>query len=143
MPLNAGVEVEGLREFLRGLKKLDPELDKAIKTELKGVAEEVASDARQLAPSKSGRARGSIRSGADARGPYLAGGKKSVPYFGWLDFGARTPVAGNPRSYGPWFRSGAGPKDGRFIYPAIRRNKQTIQEGGEQALANALDASGL
>lgn len=29
MPQSAGIEVDGLREFLRGLKKVQPELDKA------------------------------------------------------------------------------------------------------------------
>lgn len=145
MGLSAGIKVDGFRDTQRALKRLAPEVDKALKVELKDVAEIVADTARSLAgPSaKSGRARGTIRAGADGKGPYLAGGKKSVRYFAWLDFGGRRPVKGHPRSYGPWYRSGPGPKKGRFIYPAIDRNTDTIIDGGTRALAKARDAAGL
>ena len=140
---SSGVEIEGVREFHRALAKFDPELNKALKAEMKTVADTVAESARAAMPSKSGRARGSVRSGADNKGPYVAGGKKSVPYVGWLDFGSRRPVTGQPRSYGPWFRSGAGPARGRFIYPAIDQQKDTIFDGAVTALNNARDAAGL
>lgn len=143
MGLSAGVEVAGLREFQKGLKKLNPELDKSLKAELKTVAEVVADDARARVPSKSGRARKSVRAGADAKGPYVAGGKTSVPYYPWLDFGSRQPVTGHPRSAGPWFKSGAGPKKGRFIYPAIDENQARIIEGATQALETARGNAGI
>lgn len=145
MGLSAGIKLDGFRETQAALKRLAPELDKAMKAELKDVAELVGETARALAgpSSRTGRARGSIRAGADGKGPYLAGGKKAVPYYAWLEFGSRTPVRGHPRSYGPWFRSGAGPKGGRFIYPAIRKNEDTILEGGHAAVAKAREAAEL
>ena len=143
MGLSAGVEVAGLREFQKGLKKLNPELDKSLKAELKTVAEVVADDARGRVPSKSGRARKSVRAGADAKGPYVQGGKASVPYYPWLDFGSRRAVSGHPRSAGPWFKSGAGPKKGRFIYPAIDENQARIIEGATQALETARGNAGI
>lgn len=141
MALNAGIKVEGLREFQSGLRKLDPELDKALKTELKGVAETVAADARARVPRRTGRAAGSLRAGADAKGPYVKGGKSTVPYYGWLDFGSRTPVSGRPRSVGPWVKSGRGPKRGRAIYPAIDANKKHIEKSATEALDRATRAS--
>ena len=126
MALKAGVKVEGLTECLRDMKQLEPELFKELKVELKDVAEDVLHDAQNDMPVKSARALQSMRAGADTGGPFVAGGKKSVPYYGWLDFGSRTPIRGRPRSVGPWKGSGAGPKKGRFLYPAIDRNAENI-----------------
>jgi hypothetical protein len=138
-----GIEIDGHVAFSRALKKLDPELSKQLKEDLKAVAEVVATDARQRVPSKSGRARGSIRAGADNKGPYVAGGKKAVPYYGWLDFGSRKPVKGNPRSEGPWSKSGPGPARGRFIYAAIDANEDEILDAAVAAFTKARDAAGL
>jgi hypothetical protein len=137
MAQNAGIEVAGLREFQKGLKQLSPEIDKELKTELKAVAEAIVPDARRRLPSRTGRASGSIRAGADAKGPYIVGGKKAVPYYGWLDFGSRNPRSGQPRRVGPWTKSGAGPKKGRAIYPAIDANTDTIITGAVAALNKA------
>lgn len=137
------VEIDGHVQFSRALKKLDPELSAALKVELKAVAEIVATDTRQRVPSKSGRARGTVRAGADNKGPYVAGGKKAIPYYGWLDFGTRTPVKGHPRSYGPWFKSGPGPARGRFIYAAIGANADEIYDAAVAAFTKARDAAGL
>jgi hypothetical protein len=138
-----GIEIDGHVQLSRALKKLEPELAATLKEELKAVAELVATDARQRVPEKSGRARGSIRAGADNKGPYVAGGKKAVPYYGWLDFGSRKPVKGHPRSYGPWFKSGPGPARGRFIYAAVDANEDEIYEAAVAAFMKARDAAGL
>jgi hypothetical protein len=140
---STGIEIEGVREFHRALAKFDPELNRTLKVEMRTVADTVADTARAAVPSKSGRTRASVRAGADNKGPWVAGGKRAVPHYGWLDFGSRRPVTGQPRSYGPWFRSGAGPARGRFIYPAIDRNRDTIRDAAIAALNNARDAAGL
>jgi hypothetical protein len=138
---NAGIEVEGLREFLKGLRKVEPELDKTLKAELKDVAQPIAADARSRIKSK--RAAATIRAGADAKGPYIAGGKSALPWYGWFDFGSRNPRSGQPRRVGPWTSSGAGPKGGRGIYPAIAAHNDDIIKGAERALDNARNAAGL
>lgn len=137
MPLKAGVKVEGLVELQRDLKQLDPALAKTLRAELKDVAEDVLHDAQNDMPVKSGRALESMKAGADAGGPYVAGGKRSVPYYGWLDFGSRTPIRGRPRSVGPWKGSGAGPKKGRIIFPAIDRNRDNITRRSVDAFEKA------
>lgn len=137
MPLKAGIKVDGLPELQRALKDLDPALAKALKVELKDVAESVMHDAQNDMPVKSGRALESMKAGADIAGPYVAGGKKSVPYYGWLDFGSRTPIKGRPRSVGPWKGTGAGPKKGRFIFPAIDRNRDVIERKSTDAFEKA------
>jgi hypothetical protein len=135
--LKAGIKVDGLVELQRDLKQLDPELAKSLKAELKDVAEDVLHDAQNDMPVKSARALQSMKAGADVKGPYVSGGKRSVPYYGWLDFGSRTPIRGRPRSVGPWKGSGAGPKKGRFLFPAIDRNRENITRRAVAAFQKA------
>ena len=132
----AEVQIDGLKAFRRALGQIDPALQKELRGEFLKIGERVATTARARVPrGKTGKAAGSIRAGVSGNNAYVQGGKSSVPYYGWLDFGARTPVSGRPRSVGPWKGSGVGPKRGRFIYPAIDENRQHI----EQASANAME----
>jgi hypothetical protein len=128
------VRVEGIADLRRGLRKIDPELAKEFRGSILPIAEKVAADARSRVPSKSGRAAASIRGGVSGNNAYVQGGKKSVPYFGWLDFGARTPQTGRPRSVGPWAKSGPGLSKGRFIYPAIGANRDAIEKQAVEAI---------
>jgi hypothetical protein len=121
------VTITGLKELNAALKKLeDAVLSSQVRAAFLDAADLIAVRARAKVPSRSGKAAGSISAGAGARGSYVQGGKGSVPYYGWLDFGSRSPVSGNPRSRGPWAGSGTGPKSGRFIYPAIDENSEAM-----------------
>lgn len=135
----AEIEIEGLAAFRRGLRQIDPQLAKDFRQEILPIARRVADDARGRVPQKSGRAAGSIRGGVSGNNAYVAGGKKAVPYYGWLDFGSRRPVKGNPRSQGPWSGSGRGPKGGRFIYPAIAANREDIAKQAAEAIDNIIE----
>ena len=131
------VRVSGMAETQRSLKKLDPALALAFRKEFLTIGKKIAADAKTEVPSVSGKARGSIRAGMKGQTPYVAGGKASVPYYGWLDFGSRTPKSGQPRSVGPWKGSGSGPKRGRFIYKAIDKNRAVIKAGAKEAFDKA------
>lgn len=137
MPINAGVQVPGLADFRRDLNNIDPALTKQLRSDLVDIGRVVAADAASKVPSRSGRAGESIKAGASGNNAYVQGGKKTVPYYGWLDFGSRKPVRGNPRSVGPWTKSGRGPKKGRFIYPAIEANRDKIQTKAGAAVDRA------
>lgn len=142
MGLNAGIEIEGLGAFRRDLKKIDDNLTKELRDDLLLLGKELAADARALVPTgpdKGGHAADSIRAGVSGNNAYVAGGKKAFAYYGWLDFGDRTPVKGRPRSVGPWKKSGAGPKQGRFIYPTIKRNQRKVEERAQAAFDKAAE----
>ncbi len=142
MTANLTVQVEGLKEVQKYLKKIGAvEQSKELRTGLREAAKLVGQDARTRVPVKTGRARGSIGWTVNLDGAYVLGGKKQVPYYGWLDFGSRTPVKGRPRSVGPWKKSGAGPFRGRFIYAAIADNEDKIVEMVLDALL-ALEGNG-
>lgn len=124
-----GTFVEGLAEVRRDLRTLgDAEGLTEVRDALKKGAGIVADDARRRVPVRSGKARDSLRGTAGGNKAYVVGGKAKIPYYGWLDFGSRKPKTGNPRSVGPWVKSGAGPAAGRFIYPAIDAKLAEVAE---------------
>lgn len=130
-----GVYVTGLADVRRDLRKLgDAEQLSEVRDALKQGADIVASDARRRIPRRSGRAAESVRATAGGNKAYVQGGKSSVPYYGWLDFGSRHAKHGEPRSVGPWAGTGAGPAKGRFIYPAIDSRIEEVARYVGQAI---------
>lgn len=131
------IEIKGLAEFQRSLREVNPILAKKLEDELTAIAEKVAVDARKRVPSNSGRARSSLVAGSGPEGPLVVGGGERAPYYGWLDFGRRLPRYGGSRRDGPWLRTGKGPTDGRYIFPAVEANRDEILTAASDAFAKA------
>lgn len=141
--MQIAVKVDGLRSLDRALGEMGSEVRKEFRKEMKAVAEVVAADARRRVPVRSGQARRSVRATFSGSSAAVRGGKKRVPYYGWLDFGTRSPRSGRPRSVGPWRGTGSGPAEGRFIYPAIRENQVKIRRMTEEVVDRARRRAGL
>lgn len=138
------IRVEGLAELRRALRKAEQVDDLTeLRVALKRAASVVAADAQSRVPSRTGRARGAIRAVSGGNKAYVVGGKKKIPYYGWLDFGSRSPQTGQPRSVGPWTGSGKGPAKGRFIYPAIDAKRPEVVDLVGDAVGQALKRLGL
>lgn len=136
----AEVRVEGLAELRRALKKAEQVDDmRDLRDGMKRAADVVARDAQGRIQSRTGRTRGSVRAVSGGNRAFVVGGKKTVPHYGWLDFGSRNPRDGRPRSVGPWTKSGKGPKGGRFIYPAIDAREREVVNLVQQAVSQALN----
>lgn len=134
------VRVEGLRELRRAFRQIqDVEGTRELRTGLRDAADIVATEARSRVPTRTGQARDSVRATAGGNTAYVRGGKARVPYYGWLDFGTRSPIAGNPRSVGPWSGTGPGPQGGRFIYAALEAKDRQVAELVAAAVEQALD----
>lgn len=133
------IETTGIRELRKALRDTDPELVKEFRREFKAVAEIVAADARSTMPARSGRARGSVRAVSGGNTVYVKGGKATVPYYGWLDFGGVLRPSGRRR--GTQFRPVLG--DGRYLYPAIRRNRDRLIKAAEATFDRAARKVGL
>lgn len=137
--MQAGVRVHGLAELRRDLRRAeDTEGLHELREGLRDAAQIVARDAQGRVQSKTGRLRDSIRPVMSGNRAFVVGGKARVPYYGWYDFGSRTPRKGQPRRVGPWQNTGRGPRDGRLIYPAIKANNRRIAREVERALDRAL-----
>jgi HK97 gp10 family phage protein len=138
------LRVEGLAELRKALTKMQAIDERTeLRVGLKAAAQIVADDAKRRVPVRTGRARDSIRAAASGNRALVIGGKAKVPYYGWLDFGSRSPVAGNPRTVGPWRGSGTGPAKGRFIYPAIDAKFDEVVAAVSAAVEKALETEGL
>lgn len=118
------VRVEGLAELRRALGQLDPALQKKLRTGLLKIAHKVAERARQGVPVRSGRAKASIKASVSGNRAYLQGGKNTVPYFGWLDFGGTLKPVGARRGtqHRPVIQGG------RYLYPTIDAMRPQITD---------------
>lgn len=137
MPIDrSGLKVSGLKEVSSSLRKFgDIEGIQELQAGLLGAAQVVAEEAKRRVPVRTGTARDAIRATSYGTKAYINGGKNSVPYYGWLDFGSREPVYGRPRSVGPWSKPApAGPMNGRFIYPALDATKDEVLDIVEAAV---------
>jgi hypothetical protein len=94
------IKVEGLRELLTALRKIDPDLKLEIKQANRQAATVVYNAAIPMVPVRTGRLRASVRVLASQRRGQVAAGKKSVPYAGPIHFGWRAHnIAPNPFLY--------------------------------------------
>lgn len=134
-----GVQIHGLRDLRARLKKLENAADlKEIRDALKRAADIVADEARKHVPVRTGTARDSIKATVSGAKAYVKGGGPDVPYYGWLDFGSRTPKTGQARAVGPWAHSGSGPFRGRYVYAALDAKQDEVYDIVDAGLAKFL-----
>jgi hypothetical protein len=93
---DAGVRVEGLREFRRELKRVSPAVDRELARELKRGGQAIADDASARAPRRTGKYASSIRVYA-ARGGVAVGSR--LPQAGVLHWGGTIRPRGVPITF--------------------------------------------
>jgi len=129
------IKIDGLADFSKNLKTLDRDLPKALRMAFNQAADVVVVDARQHIPSKSGKAKGSVKARSTQTASRVVGGSARVPYYPWLDFGGRVGKGGSIRR--PFL------KEGRYIYNAYFRNKPRYAEMVESALIDVARQAGI
>jgi hypothetical protein len=129
------MEVKGLRELGKSLKRLDADLPKALRIALNDAADIVVDEARPRVPSASGRARKSVKARSTRTASRVVGGSARAPYYPWLDFGGR--VGRNRSVHRPFIA------DGRYIYAAYFRNRGKYAEKLEEALVDVARRAGV
>lgn len=151
----AAISVVGLRELRSAFRKIDKSLLPELRTELKDAVDIVSRDVQSVIPKKTGRAAASVRATSGGNTIYLKAGGARVPYYGWLDFGGRLPakrVTGRNAMFGGslehpvrYVRGGTRDKlrEGRYLYPAIRRNTPKIVDAAGDAVENAARRAGF
>lgn len=129
------IQIDGLAEFSRNLKKLDSDLPKALRMAFNGAADLVVNEARPRIPTKSGKAKASVKARSTATASRVVGGSKRVPYYPWLDFGGKVGKGGSVRR--PFL------KDGRYIYKAYFDNRARYAALVEKALLDVARQAGI
>ena len=150
MPVDVGVEVEGLREMKKAFRLARDGTQKAIQRRLKDVADVVASEVAGRVPVRTGRAASSVRALATQESASIAAGGAKAPYYAFLDFGGSTGrghLAGAADSGSvkrEWYgRGGSGSGEGRYLYPAIRDMSEVIARETGEAIHEALRDAGF
>lgn len=127
------IRITGLNEFVRSLKKLDNDLPKVLRVAFNKAGETIVAEARADVPSRSGKARGSVRGSSTQKLFRISGGSRSVPYYPWLDFGGKIPRGGRR----PFIR------EGRYIYASYFKHRDQTAALLESALIDAARAAGI
>lgn len=131
------VKIEGGKEFRAALKAADSDLPKAVRLVNNDAANLVIDAARPDIPSKSGKARRSLRAASTRTSSRVSGGGRPAPYYAWLDFGGRV---GRRKSVKRRFI-----KDGRYIYYQFYRLRDSgkFQDVMAQGYAEVLRKAGI
>lgn len=133
------VRIDGLAELNAALRAMGPAVRRGFNKEMRPVAQIVSNAVRAQVPVRSGAARASVRPSVSGGWLAIRAGGAKAPYYGWLDYGGTLrPVGGRRNTQRrPVFR------DGRWIYPTIRRNRGRVQSAAEQVVARAKRRAGL
>lgn len=129
------IQIRGLRELNRNLKKMDRELSKEMSKGLADVAQFVLDRAKPLVPRDSGDAQASMKVRKSPTEARLAVGGTKAPYFPWLDFGGRV---GRNKSLSRPVISG-----GRYIYPTVAKHDRQIKEMLDKVLEDLARRGGF
>lgn len=131
----AKIEVKGLRELQRALKAAENGTPKMLRLALNEAAEIVLDYAQPQVPTKSGAARASMRVRSTQREARVAAGGRRAPWYPWLDFGGAVGRKDSVKR--PFY------KEGRYIYPTLRKRHPEIIEAMGAALAGVVREAGL
>lgn len=132
------IQITGLREFVRDLRKLDAEAPKQIKLVANRSANmlvDVVKPRVPTGPAKGGHAVNSIKAASTRTAARVSGGSKRYPYYAWLDFGGKTGRPGTPAR--PFY------KKGRFIWLAFSEHRDDIERDLRHGLMEAARDAGL
>lgn len=114
------IQVRGLKELRGALRDVDKLLGPELRKGLNEVAEVVLDTARPLVPTRSGKAKASLKAGSTERAVQIKAGGTKAPYWSWLDFGGKV---GRSKSVRRPFIMG-----GRYIYPTLKKRRDEIED---------------
>jgi HK97 gp10 family phage protein len=129
------IEIKGIKEFQQSLRKMDSDLPKQLRIALNQASQLVIDKARPQIPTRSGAARASLKVRSSQREARVAAGGRKAPYYPWLDFGGHVGRRGSVSR--PFY------KEGRYIYPALRKNRDEITKVMVTAIADLARGAGL
>lgn len=139
MPVNSSggsrIEVTGLKEFQQSLRQMDADLPKQLRIALNQASQLVVDKARPGIPRRSGAAAASLKVRSTQREARVAAGGRKAPYYAFLDFGGHVGRGGSVSR--PFF------KEGRYIYPSLRKNRDEITKVMVTAISDLATGAGL
>ena len=129
------IKVTGLKEFNKGIKKLDKDLPKGVRVAFNGVADIFVAAVRPKIPRRTGRAAASLKAQSTQTLARVSAGGPKAPWYPWLDFGGRV---GRKKSVVRQFY-----REGRYIYPTLSEQRDKITTAMQTALVGLARDSGV
>lgn len=133
-----GIHVDGLKEFVRDLKKLDADLPKMARLAGNEAAQRVVDYAKPLiprGPGAGGHVRNTLRTRSTRTAARVSAGNRKMPYYGWLDFGGRV---GKGRSVRRPFM-----QEGRYIWAQYAEHSDEVYAIYVRELLTVARAAGI
>ena len=135
MPIIDAVEIVGLRDFRRALRDTGAAAPRALRLAGNEAADLVVTGARSRMPSRSGKAKASVKARSTQTAVKITSGGNRAPYVPWLDYGGSVGV--NDTAKRTFIA------DGRYVYPAYRAEKSKFEGLLREALQRVADDAGL
>lgn len=129
------IKITGLAEFNRNLRKLNSDLPKVLRQAQNTGAQLVVDWAQPRVPSRSGKARRSVRASSTRTAARVTGGGARQPYYPWLDFGGRV---GRKRAVHRAFLPG-----GRYIFAGYAARRDEVHDALTEALIEVAEQAGV
>lgn len=130
------IKIDGLKEFQRALRDMDRDLPKQLRVILNDAVGLVIDWARPRVPSRTGRARASIKARSSQREARAAIGGRKAPYMPWLDFGGEGKRPGRP-SARPFI------KRGRYLYAGLDAKRDDVTDVMSRGMTVLAESAGL
>ncbi len=132
---DAKIQITGLSQMSRALKKVNADAPKGLRLALNGIADFFIGKVTPLIPRRTGAAAKSLKARSTRTSARIAAGGNKARYYPWLDFGGRV---GKNRSVERPFYS-----EGRYIDPTLRRERPEIEKRLGAALVAVVEGAGL
>lgn len=133
--MDVKISVDGLTELNRNLRSISKEAPKGLRIALNGVADLLVDKTRREIPRRTGKAQSSLKAQSTRTSARVSVGGPKAPYYPWLDFGGRTGI--NRSVVRPFY------KEGRYLYPTLRRIRPDVEKALGQALVAVARDAGL
>ncbi len=133
--MRSTVRISGLDTFVNNVRKLDPNAAKELRKGLRLSGAFLVKTTRIKIPKRTGKAARSITTRSTQRSVSIIYGGDRAPYYPWLDFGGKTGIRDSVVR--PFV------KEGRYIYPTLKKMRPEIEGILTLALRKAARDSGL
>lgn len=130
------ITTTGIKEFQKALRQLDADLPKTLRLIFNEAGELIVDYAQSHMPSKTGRARASVKARSTQRAGQISIGGNRAAYVPWLDFGGEGRRRGRPAAR-PFI------KQGRYVYAGLRVHNEDITALMARGLTDLARAAGL
>lgn len=132
----AKITTTGLKEFQKALRQMDADLPKMLRLIFNEAGQLIVDYDQAHMPSRTGRARASVKARSTQRAGQVAIGGNRAPYVPWLDFGGEGKRKGRPAAR-------AFLTEGRYTYRGLRVHQEDITSLMQKGLNDLAATAGL